>query len=439
MSFCVSIVGRPNVGKSTIFNRITQSKKAIVEDVAGVTRDRLYADASYLDKTFKVIDTGGITIEDATFNEEIKIQALIAMDESDVILFVVDATTGITREEEEIAKILRSKNKKVIVVANKVDNQNLIDNIYEFYQLGFDTVIPVSAVHGSGIYDVLDEVYPLIPENTGEIDDDVIRFSLIGRPNVGKSSLFNVLINEERSIVSEVDGTTRDAIDAQFEVDNQKYEIVDTAGIRRRGRVYENVEKYSVLRSLKAIEKSDVVLWLIDAQEGLIEQDKRVLGYALDLLKPIIVVVNKWDLIKKETNTQKEFMDLIRSKMPFIDDAKILFISAKDKKGIKNIIPTINELYTKYSSEFSTSIINNVLNDAVSAKVAPSHKGQPVRFYYATQISSKPPKILIFVNNKKLVHFSYKRYLENCFKRALNLEGIKLKLIFKDRNEDDGL
>lgn len=439
MSFCVSIVGRPNVGKSTIFNRITQSKKAIVEDVAGVTRDRLYADASYLDKTFKVIDTGGITIEDATFNEEIKIQALIAMDESDVILFVVDATTGITREEEEIAKILRSKNKKVIVVANKVDNQNLIDNIYEFYQLGFESVIPVSAVHGSGIYDVLDEVYPLIPENTGEIEDDIIRFSLIGRPNVGKSSLFNVLINEERSIVSEVDGTTRDAIDAQFEVDNQKYEIVDTAGIRRRGRVYENVEKYSVLRSLKAIEKSDIVLWLIDAQEGLIEQDKRVLGYALDLLKPIIVVVNKWDLIKKETNTQKEFMDLIRSKMPFIDDAKILFISAKDKKGIKNIIPTINELYTKYSSEFSTSIINNVLNDAVSAKVAPSHKGQPVRFYYATQISSKPPKILIFVNNKKLVHFSYKRYLENCFKRALNLEGIKLKLIFKDRNEDDGL
>ena len=439
MSFCVSIVGRPNVGKSTIFNRITQSKKAIVEDVAGVTRDRLYADASYLDKTFKVIDTGGITIEDATFNEEIKIQALIAMDESDVILFVVDATTGITREEEEIAKILRSKNKKVIVVANKVDNQNLIDNIYEFYQLGFESVIPVSAVHGSGIYDVLDEVYPLIPENTGEIEDDIIRFSLIGRPNVGKSSLFNVLINEERSIVSEVDGTTRDAIDAQFEVNNQKYEIVDTAGIRRRGRVYENVEKYSVLRSLKAIEKSDIVLWLIDAQEGLIEQDKRVLGYALDLLKPIIVVVNKWDLIKKETNTQKEFMDLIRSKMPFIDDAKILFISAKDKKGIKNIIPTINELYTKYSSEFSTSIINNVLNDAVSAKVAPSHKGQPVRFYYATQISSKPPKILIFVNNKKLVHFSYKRYLENCFKRALNLEGIKLKLIFKDRNEDDGL
>lgn len=439
MSFCVSIVGRPNVGKSTIFNRITQSKKAIVEDIAGVTRDRLYADASYLDKTFKVIDTGGITIEDATFNEEIKIQALIAMDESDVILFVVDATTGITREEEEIAKILRSKNKKVIIVANKVDNQNLIDNIYEFYQLGFESVVPVSAVHGSGIYDVLDEVYPLIPETDGEVEDDIIRFSLIGRPNVGKSSLFNVLINEERSIVSDVDGTTRDAIDAQFEIDNQKYEIVDTAGIRRRGRVYENVEKYSVLRSLKAIEKSDVVLWLIDAKEGLIEQDKRVLGYALDLLKPIIVVVNKWDLIKKETNTQKEFMDLIRSKMPFIDDAKILFISAKDKKGIKNIIPAINELYNKYTSEFSTSIINNVLNDAVSAKVAPSHKGQPVRFYYATQISSKPPKILIFVNNKKLVHFSYKRYLENCFKRALNLEGIKLKLIFKDRNEDDGL
>lgn len=437
MAYTLAIVGRPNVGKSTIFNRIVQSKKAIVEDYAGVTRDRLYEDATYLDKHFKLIDTGGITIDGQTFSEEIKMQAMIAIDEADCILFVVDAKSGITKEDEMIASILRKKSKPIIVVVNKVDNPDLLTSSYEFYQFGFEHVIPVSATHGSGLYDVLDIVYPLIPIDVNVIEDSVIRFSLIGRPNVGKSSLFNALINQERSIVSDVDGTTRDAIDYRFSVDDQEYEIVDTAGIKRRGRVYENVEKYSVLRAIKAVEQSDVVLWLIDADEGLIEQDKRVLSHALDNYKPIIVIVNKWDLIKKDTNTQKEFDTLIRSKMPFINDAPILFISAKDKKGIKNIIPQINDLYTKFSAEFSTSIINNILNDAVSAKVHPSHKGQPIRFYYATQIGSKPPKILIFVNNKKLVHFSYQRYLENCFKQALNLKGIKLKLIFKNRKDEE--
>ena len=437
MAYTLAIVGRPNVGKSTIFNRIVQSKKAIVEDYAGVTRDRLYEDATYLDKHFKLIDTGGITIDGQTFSEEIKMQAMIAIDEADCILFVVDAKSGITKEDEMIASILRKKSKPIIVVVNKVDNPDLLTSSYEFYQFGFEHVIPVSATHGSGLYDVLDIVYPLIPEEVNVIEDNVIRFSLIGRPNVGKSSLFNALINQERSIVSDVDGTTRDAIDYRFSVDDQEYEIVDTAGIKRRGRVYENVEKYSVLRAIKAVEQSDVVLWLIDADEGLIEQDKRVLSHALDNYKPIIVIVNKWDLIKKDTNTQKEFDTLIRSKMPFINDAPILFISAKDKKGIKNIIPQINDLYTKFSAEFSTSIINNILNDAVSAKVHPSHKGQPIRFYYATQIGAKPPKILIFVNNKTLVHFSYQRYLENYFKQALNLKGIKLQLIFKNRKDDE--
>lgn len=437
MAYTLAIVGRPNVGKSTIFNRIVQSKKAIVEDYAGVTRDRLYEDATYLNKHFKLIDTGGITIDGQTFSEEIKMQAMIAIDEADCILFVVDAKSGITKEDEMIASILRKKSKPIIVVVNKVDNPDLLTSSYEFYQFGFEHVIPVSATHGSGLYDVLDIVYPLIPEEVNVIEDNVIRFSLIGRPNVGKSSLFNALINQERSIVSDVDGTTRDAIDYRFSVDDQEYEIVDTAGIKRRGRVYENVEKYSVLRAIKAVEQSDVVLWLIDADEGLIEQDKRVLSHALDNYKPIIVIVNKWDLIKKDTNTQKEFDTLIRSKMPFINDAPILFISAKDKKGIKNIIPQINDLYTKFSAEFSTSIINNILNDAVSAKVHPSHKGQPIRFYYATQIGTKPPKILIFVNNKKLVHFSYQRYLENYFKQALNLKGIKLQLIFKNRKDDE--
>lgn len=436
MAFTVAIVGRPNVGKSTIFNRITNTKKAIVEDVAGVTRDRLYAKVEYLDQSFSVIDTGGITLDNATFNEEIRMQASIAIEESNLVIFVVDASVGIAGEDLEIAKQLRDANKPVIVVANKVDNKDILNNIYEFYQFGFEHVIPVSAAHGSGLYDVLDLIYPQIPDNDNVVDDNVIRFSLIGRPNVGKSSLFNALINQERSIVSDVDGTTRDAIDYRFSINGQEYEIVDTAGIKRRGRVVENVEKYSVLRAIKAVESSDVVLWLIDANEGLIEQDKRVMSYAFEENKPIIIIVNKWDLIVKETNTQSDFKKEILAKMPYLADAPVLFISAKNKKGIKNIIPTINELYDKYSAEFSTSVINNILNDAVSAKVHPSHKGQPIKFYYATQIGTKPPKILIFVNNKKLVHFSYKRYLENCFKRSLKLEGIKLQLIFKNRDEE---
>lgn len=437
MAFTVAIVGRPNVGKSTIFNRITQSKKAIVEDIAGVTRDRLYAKASYLDKSFRIIDTGGITLEKSNFNEEIKLQAEIAIEEADAILFVVDATTGITSEEEVIAKILRHANKPVFVVANKVDNKKVLDNIYEFYQLGFSDVIPVSASHGSGMYDILDKLYPLINNKQPKTDEDVIRFSLIGRPNVGKSSLFNAIINEERSIVSDVDGTTRDAIDFRFKDNGQIYEIVDTAGINRRGRVVEKIEKYSVLRAIKAVEESDIVLWLIDASQGLIEQDKRVMSYAFEEYKPIIIIVNKWDLVKKDTNTQHLFKQELLAKMPFLQDAPVLFTSAINKKGLKNIIPTIKQLYEKYSAQFSTSVINNLLNDAVSAKVHPSHKGQPVKFYYATQIGNKPPKILIFVNNKKLVHFSYRRYLENYFKKALKLEGIKLQLIFKNRDEKD--
>ncbi len=435
MSYTVAIIGRPNVGKSTFFNRLTKSKKAIVENFPGVTRDRLYEKVEYQDKTFNVIDTGGITIDNGDFNQEIKIQAEIAMDESDLILFVVDGQSSITREEEIIASILRKKKKDIIVVVNKVDNALIRDNMYEYYQFGFENVVPISSVHGNGIYDVLDIIYPIIPEDE-PVDEGVINFSLIGRPNVGKSSLFNVLVNEERSIVSNIEGTTRDAIDYEFVVEEQKYKIIDTAGIKKRGKIYEKVDKYSVLRSLKAIENSDIVLWVIDADNGIIEQDKRVLGYALEQKKPIMIIVNKWDLVEKETNTQKLFEQKLKAEMPFIDDCTMLFMSAKTKRGVNKIIPELAGLYEKYTSEFTTSQVNNVLNEAVSSKVHPSHKGQPVRFYYGTQINSKPPKFLIFVNNKELVHFSYRRYLENYFKRSFGLQGIKLSFVFKNRKDD---
>lgn len=435
MSYTVAIIGRPNVGKSTFFNRLTKSRKAIVENFPGVTRDRLYEKAEYKEKNFNVIDTGGITIENGDFNEEIKIQAEIAMDESDLILFVVDGQSAVTREEEIIASILRKKKKDIIVVVNKVDNVEIRDNMYEYYQFGFENVIPISSVHGNGIYDVLDIIHPLIPEEE-EVEEGVINFSLIGRPNVGKSSLFNALVKEDRSIVSNIEGTTRDAIDYEFEVENQRYKIIDTAGIKKRGKIYEKVDKYSVLRSLKAIENSDIVLWVVDADNGLIEQDKRVLGYALEQKKPIIIIVNKWDLVEKETNTQKLFEQKLKAEMPFIDDCVLLFMSATTGRGVNKIEPNLRELYAKYTSEFTTSQVNNVLNEAVSSKVHPSHKGQPVRFYYGTQINSKPPKFLIFVNNKELVHFSYRRYLENYFKRSFGLQGIKLSFVFKNRKDD---
>ncbi len=436
MAYTIAIVGRPNVGKSTIFNRIINDRRAIMDDASGVTRDRLYAKATYLDKSFQIIDTGGITLEDGDFNQEIKMQALIAIDEADCILFVVDATTGITKEDEIINNILRKKQKPIIVVVNKVDNKNLLQESYEFYQLGHEHVVCVSGVNGSGIYDVLDLVYPHITNETNK-NDDVIRFSLIGRPNVGKSTLFNSIINNNRSIVSNINGTTRDSIDYQFSYEGQNYEIVDTAGINKRGKVYEKVDKYSVLRSIKSVCDSDICLWLIDANQGLIEQDKHVVSYAINEYKPVIIIVNKWDLINKEQQPQHQFQKELLAKIPFLSDSKVLFVSALDKKGINKILPTINEIYQKYNQEFKTSIINNVLNDLVSAKLHPSHKGKPIRFYYATQIANKPPTFLIFVNNKNLVHFSYQRYLENGFKKMLDLNGIKIKLIFKNRVKEE--
>lgn len=435
MKFRVAIIGRPNVGKSSLFNRIIKSKKSIVDDMPGVTRDRLYEKVVYNEKEFVLIDTGGITIENGTFNEEIKVQAEIAIDESDLIVFVVDGQVGVTQDDDIIARKLKKANKEVLVCVNKVDNEQVLNQIYDFYAMGFDTIVPVSATHGSGVDDILEYVDSKYELDEPEIYDGV-SFSLIGRPNVGKSSLFNAMIGDDKSIVSNIEGTTRDTVDTYFDIEDTSYKMVDTAGIRKRGKIYEKVEKYSVLRALKVIESSDVILWLLDAEVGIIEQDKKVLGYAFEEKKPIIVIVNKWDLVEKETNTQAIFERNIREKMPFIKDSEILFISAKNKKGIKNIIPTINKVYEKYIFETNTAKVNAVLNEAVLRKVHPTHKGQPVRFYYGAQVANKPPKFIIFVNNKKLVHFSYERYLKNYFKKSFSLEGINIEFVFKNRNEE---
>ncbi len=435
MKFTVAIVGRPNVGKSSLFNRIIKYKKSIVDDLPGVTRDRLYEKVKYNDNEFILIDTGGITIKDGQFNEEIKVQAQVAIDESNLILFVVDAKVGITQEDEIIAKMLQKTKKPVLICSNKVDNDKMLEQIYEFYGLGFEQIIPTSASHGIGVDDILEYIsLNFTLDNPQQYEG--ISFSLIGRPNVGKSSLFNAMIGEEKSIVSNIEGTTRDTVDTYFTYEDQEYKMVDTAGIKKRGKIYEKVEKYSVLRALKVIEQSDVILWLIDANQGIIEQDKNVLGYAFENKKPIIVIVNKWDLIEKETNTQSNFEKELKEKMPYIKDAEVLFISAKNKKGINKILPTIKKIYEKYTFETTTSKVNSVLNDAVLRKVHPTHKGQAIRFYYGAQISTKPPKFVIFVNNKRLVHFSYERYLKNYFKKSFGLEGISIEFVFKNRNEN---
>lgn len=431
----VAIIGRPNVGKSSLFNRMIGSKKSIVEDKSGVTRDRLYEKVVYNEQEFVLIDTGGITQENGDFVEDIELQAKIAIDESDIILFIVDGRVGITKDDEHITKLLRRIKKKVVVVVNKVDNKEFLDKFYEFYKFGFDNVVAVSAVHGNGVYNILDFIV-----NNAKMDNEKeflgISFSIIGRPNVGKSSLFNAIIKENKSIVSDIEGTTRDGVDTYFKINEKEYKMVDTAGIRKRGKVYENIEKYSVLRALKVIEKSDIILWMIDADRGVVEQDKRVLGYAFEEKKPIIVIVNKWDLITKTTNTQKNFKINLQEKMPFIKNFKMIFLSALTTKGLKSVIPAIDLVYKEYSTEVSTAKVNKILNEAVMRKTHPTHKGKPIRFYYGTQISTKPPKFVIFVNNKKLIHFSYERYLANYFKYSLCLEQINIIFTFKNRSEE---
>jgi GTP-binding protein len=433
MPFKVAIVGRPNVGKSSLFNRIVGERLSITDDVAGVTRDRLYARAQWLTKNFRVIDTGGIDIGDAPFLNQIKAQAQIAMDEADVILFVVDGKVGLTDSDYYIAKLLYKTEKPVILSVNKIDDINQAQNIYEFYALGFSDPIATSAQHGIGIGDLLDKVVSHMSEDEVEYDDDIIRFCIVGRPNVGKSSLTNAILGEERVIVSEISGTTRDAIDTQFRKDRKDYVVIDTAGIKKRGKIYENTDKYSVLRALSALDRSDVALLVVDGEEGIIEQDKHVAGYVADAFKAVVIVVNKWDAVLKDEKTMKKMENNIRDEFKFIDYAEIVFVSAKDNNRIHTIFPAINKAYENYQKEIQTSILNDLMHDAVAMNPTPIFNHGKAQFNYATQVAIKPPTFVMFVNNPDFVHFSYERYLQNQLREAIDFTGTPIKLILRKK------
>ncbi|GIN21044.1 MAG TPA: ribosome biogenesis GTPase Der [Bacillus bacterium] len=430
----VAIVGRPNVGKSTIFNRVVGERVSIVEDEPGVTRDRIYGTGEWLTNRFHVIDTGGIDISDAPFLDEIRQQAEIAIEEADVIIFIVNGREGVTSADEEVAKILFRSKKPVVLAVNKVDNPEMRADIYEFYSLGFGEPYPISGSHGLGLGDMLDEVVHKFPESKGEpYEEDVVKFSLIGRPNVGKSSLVNALLGEERVIVSPVAGTTRDAIDSVYRYDGQDYVIIDTAGMRKKGKVYEKTEKYSVLRALKAIERSDVVLVVLDGEEGIREQDKRIAGYAHDAGRAIIIVVNKWDAVEKDDKTMRKFEQEIRDQFQFLDYAPIVFLSAKTRQRLGTLLPAIHMVSENHSMRVQSSILNEVILDAVSMNPAPSDKGRKLKVYYATQVAVKPPTFVVFVNDPELMHFSYERFLQNTIRQAFTFEGTPLKIIARKR------
>ncbi len=429
----VAIVGRPNVGKSTLFNRIVGERISIVEDTPGVTRDRIYAKANWLTKDFRVIDTGGLQLEDQNFQEEIAMQVDVAIEEADVIVFVVSGREGLTNDDRMIAKMLHKTKKPVLCAVNKTDNAEQVVNSYEFYGLGFDELITVSSVHGIGVGDLLDKVIENFPQKTKKDYEGSIRFSVIGRPNVGKSSLVNSILNQERVIVSDIEGTTRDAIDSVFKVDGQDYVIIDTAGIRKRGKVYENIEKYSVLRALQAIERSDVVLFVIDGESGIRDQDKHVAGYAYEAGKPIIILYNKWDTVEKDQDSAAQVTKLIRKQFVYLSFAPILFVSALTKQRLTQILPLVKEVYDYSQMRIQTSVLNEVISDAVRITPPPNHNGQRLNILYASQVSIAPPTFILFVNDVNLLHFSYKRYIENRLREAFGFEGTPIRILSRTK------
>ena len=431
----VAIVGRQNVGKSTIFNRIVGERVSIVEDIPGVTRDRIYSSADWLTHEFNIIDTGGIDIGDEPFIDQIRHQAEIAMDEADVIIFMVNGREGVTLADEHVAKILYKTKKPIVLAVNKIDNPDMRQMIYDFYSLGFGDPFPISGSHGIGLGDLLDEVAKHFPkEDEEQYDENVIKFSLIGRPNVGKSSLVNAFLGDNRVIVSDVAGTTRDAIDTSYEYDGQEYVIIDTAGMRKKGKVYESTEKYSVLRALRGIERSDVVLVVLNGEEGIQEQDKKIAGYAHQAGKAVIIVMNKWDAVEKDEKTMNEKTKEIREQFQFLDYAPIVFVSAKTKQRVHSILPIINRVNENHSMRIQSSILNEVISDAVARNPAPTDKGRRLRIYYVTQVAIKPPTFVVFVNDPELMHFTYERFLENRIRETFDFEGTPIKLITRARD-----
>ena len=429
----VALVGRPNVGKSTLFNKIVGKKVSIIEDLPGVTRDRIYQEATYNKKKFFLIDTGGIDASKMTFNDEIKMQAEIAIKDADLVVFIVDGKEGLTANDLIVRDILRKSKKKVIVAINKIDVKDAQDNIYDFYELGFDTYIPISSIHNTGYVELMETITNDFHEQN-EVIDERLKFCIIGRPNVGKSSLMNALLNEERVVVSNVAGTTRDSIDSVLKYHNEEYILIDTAGMRKKGKVFESIEKYSLFRSLKSIDRSDICLVVINAEEGITEHDKHIAGYAIERGKGLIFVVNKWDTVTD--TTIQEFEKLMRAEFQFATYAPIVYLSALTKKRIHTLMPEVIKVSENIGKEIKTSILNEVINDAYQLNLPPSYKGKRLKIYFTSQTGTKPPKFTFRVNNKGLVHFSYERYLENKIRESFNLVGTPIILQFKNKNED---
>lgn len=434
----VAIVGRPNVGKSTLFNRLTGGRTAIVEDTPGITRDRLYRDAEWCGKTFTLIDTGGIEpASDDVILSQMRRQAMLAIEQADVIIFMVDVKTAMTAADADVASMLQKSGKPVVLACNKSDTPGEPPmEFYEFYNLGLGDPVAVSSTHGMGLGELLDAVcekFAKMPEEQEE--EGAIRVAVAGKPNAGKSSLVNRLLGEERVIVSDIPGTTRDAIDTRFEKDGQAFVIIDTAGMRKRGKIDDTIERYSVVRSLGAIEKSDVCVLLIDAAEGISEQDSKIAGYAHDSGRACIIAVNKWDLIDKDDRTMDAFRKTVEETLPFMHYAPQIYISAKSGQRTDKLLSLVKSVYEKYNTHIATGALNDIINEAINRNQAPSDKGKRLKIYYATQASSAPPTFVLFVNDKELMHFSYLRYLENQIRSAFDLTGTPVRFILREREE----
>jgi len=430
----IAIVGSPNAGKSSLFNRFIGSRLSIVDDLPGLTRDRLYGKVTWLTKDFRIIDTGGIQIENKPFQIEIRAQVEIAIKEADAILFVVDGQLGITRDDRQVAKMLYQSKKKIIVAVNKIDSKESLPDVSEFYQLGFGEPIAVSGVHGIGIGDVLDAMVKALPTDK-EVEDyeGLVKFCVVGRPNVGKSSLVNAILNEERVIVSPIEGTTRDAIDTTFKKENQGYVVIDTAGLKRRGKIYEAVDKYAALRALRAIDRSDIALLVIDAERGITEQDKHIAGYAFDARKAMMIVVNKWDAVPASERNMDAYKKKVQAEFQFLDFAPIVFVSAKNKSRIETIFQHIHQIYEAYHHRVNTSLLNGIIIEAQLMNQTPDFNGGRLKIYYANQVSVAPPTFVLFVNSPEYLHFSYARYLENRLRSSFNFMGTPIVLIARER------
>ena len=431
----VCIVGAPNVGKSTVFNRMVGKKTAIVHDEAGVTRDRLYGKCEWLTRTFNVVDTGGIEINNAPFQQEIRAQVEIAIEEADVIVYIADGQLGVTSDDRMVAKMLYKSKKPVILCVNKIDEVEKMDLVTDFYSLGIKEVMPISSSHGIGIGDLLDKIVSYLPEEKEEVYDGVIPFCVIGRPNVGKSSLVNAILGQDRVIVSNIEGTTRDAIDTTFTRDDKNYVVIDTAGLKRRGKIFESVDKYAALRAMSAIERSEVVLLVIDGSVGITAQDKHVAGYAYESHKAMIIVVNKWDLVERSQTAMSDFTKKIRQEFKFMEFAPVVFVSAKNKARIQTIFPEIDVAYNAYHMRISTSLLNDVLQDAQIMNPTPEFNGGRLKIYYASQAQTEPPTFVLFVNNPQFMHFSYERYLENRLRDTFEFDGTPIRFVARERKQ----